>query len=159
RLGAEIVESKDPLYPDDPDVPNMTYTFQDAMSEILPLQAPEIFFQQGKTGEPDFAVPGWDVRTIDYDVALSLKKAPLSDKLNLRSISMAKLTNPNILLNIDKYLAERGDARVKDWASWVANAKFRSDQERADAENLLTAKDPRTNGEVPSYLRMQSVFR
>src|SRR5690606_38118417 len=35
RLGAELVESVDPLYPDDPDVPNMRYTFADAFAEIL----------------------------------------------------------------------------------------------------------------------------
>ena len=45
QLGAEIVESHDPLYPDDPNVPNMTYTFQDAMAEILPVHMPEYFTQ------------------------------------------------------------------------------------------------------------------
>ena len=30
KLGAELVESVDPLYPDDPDIPNMKYTFQEA---------------------------------------------------------------------------------------------------------------------------------
>src|SRR5262249_22391164 len=31
QLGAELVESVDPLYPDDPSIPNMTYTFQHAL--------------------------------------------------------------------------------------------------------------------------------
>ena len=41
ELGAEIVESVDPLYPDDPSIPNMTYTFQQALAEILPFHFPE----------------------------------------------------------------------------------------------------------------------
>ena len=43
KLGATLVESVDPMYPDDPTVPNMTYTFQDAMAEILPHTMPEYF--------------------------------------------------------------------------------------------------------------------
>ncbi len=92
KLGAELVESVDPLYPDDPSVPDMKYTFQDALSEILPASAPEYFWQTTNTGELEFAVPGWDVRTVDYDVALSLHKAPLSDKINLRSITTGQQT-------------------------------------------------------------------
>ena len=37
RLGASLVESVDPLHPDDPAVPDMAYTFQDALAEILPI--------------------------------------------------------------------------------------------------------------------------
>ena len=46
RLGAELVESVDPQYPDDPSVPNMKYTFADAFAEVLPISAPEYFFQK-----------------------------------------------------------------------------------------------------------------
>ena len=45
KLGADLVESVDPLYGDDRTIPNMTYTFQDALAEIVPAQAPEIFWQ------------------------------------------------------------------------------------------------------------------
>lgn len=41
KLGATLVESVDPLYGDDPSIANMTYTFQDAMAEILPHTVPE----------------------------------------------------------------------------------------------------------------------
>lgn len=44
KLGAERVESVDPMYQDDPDVPNLKYTFQQAFVEILPHNAPEYFF-------------------------------------------------------------------------------------------------------------------
>ena len=40
RLGAELVESFDPMYPDDPSIPNMTYNFQQALAEICPSICP-----------------------------------------------------------------------------------------------------------------------
>jgi Asp-tRNA(Asn)/Glu-tRNA(Gln) amidotransferase A subunit family amidase len=147
----------DPLYPDDPNVPNMTYTFRDAMAEILPHVMPEYFWRKSSDGELEFAVPGWDVTSVDYDVALSLHKAPLSDKINLRNITRG-LSNPASLLETNQYLAARGDARVKDWASWIANATFKTDAERARALNALTSKDARPRGDI-NYLEMQTVLR
>ena len=45
----------------------------------------------------EFDVPGWDVRTADYDVALSLHKALLSDKIHIRSIAKG-YTNPSSVI-------------------------------------------------------------
>ena len=157
KLGATLVESVDPLYPDDPGVTNMTYTFRDAMSEILPHVMPEYFWRKSNDGQLEFAVPEWDVTSVDYDVALSLRKAPLSDRINIRTITQG-LSNPASLLATNQYLAARGDERVKDWASWVANATFKTDAERARALNALTTKDARPRGDI-NYLEMQSVLR
>jgi amidase len=159
KLGAELVESVDPMYPDDPTVPNMTYTFQDAMAEILPHNLPEYFYRKTKTGELEFAVPGWDVRTLDYDLALELHRAPLSSKINLRSLADSGFTNPANVLDTNEYLAARGDARVKDWASWVANANFKTDEERARGLNAVGKTDARPAPDTISYLEMQSVMR
>jgi amidase len=159
KLGATVVESVDPLYPDDPNVPNMTYTFQDAMAEILPHTVPEYFWKKTNSGELQFAVPGWDVTSVDYDVALSLHKAPLSDKMNLRSIAdEGRFANPSGLPLMNIYLQERGDERVKDWASWVDNAAFKTADGAARARNAIAAKDPRPRGGI-GYLEMQSVMR
>jgi amidase len=160
KLGAELVESKDPSYPDDPAVPNMKYTFQDAFAEILPHNVPEYFFQTLPTGELEFAVPGHDVRTLEYQLALALGKAPLSDKINLRRVSSG-LANPRSSFQIDKYLAIRGDERVKDWASWVANSKFKSEAQRIGAETAVAKPnlDPRADPASVNYLKMQTVFR
>jgi Asp-tRNA(Asn)/Glu-tRNA(Gln) amidotransferase A subunit family amidase len=160
KLGAEIVESIDPMNPDDPSVPNLKYTFQDAMAEVLSHNVPEFFFRKSRTGELEFAVPGWDVRTVDYDVALGMHKAPLSDKINIRTIAEGSYANPSTLTPMDQYLAERGDARVKDWASYVANSNFKSDEERIRAQNAVGKEDPRApNPDSISYLEMQSVMR
>jgi len=158
KLGATLVESVDPMYPDDASVPNMVYTFQDAMAEILPHTMPEYFTKKSATGELMFAVPGWDVQSLNYAVALSLRKAPLSDKINLRSITDG-LSNPASVLLANRYLSDRGDARVKDWASWVANATFKNDEEKARATNAATVTDPRPPTGSISYFHMQSVVR
>ena len=159
KLGATLVETFDPLYPDDPDVPNVKYTFQDAMAEVLPHTVPEYFYRKNPDGSLMYAVPGWDVRTEAYDVALSRHLAPLSPKINLRSISQGFLSNPASTFNMDRYLAERGDTRVKDVASYFANSKFKSDEERAMAQNAVGNTDPRPSPVGVSYLEMQSVYR
>lgn len=170
QLGATLVESVDPMYPDDPKVPNMTYTFRDAIEEILPHTVPEFFFKTGGTGrgsraktvassELVYAVPGWDVRTIAYDVALAQHRAPLSDKINLRTIADPAFANPSVVLDTDEYLASRGDARVKDWSTWVANASFKSEAERAGGVNAVHTTDARHDVNAVDYLKMQSVMR
>jgi len=158
KLGAELVESVDPLYPDDPAIPNMKYTFEDAFREILAHNVPEYFWQKNNAGKLEFAVPGWDVTTVDYAIALAMGKAPLSDKLNLRRISSG-LDNFKSPFTVNKYLAERGDERVKDWASWVANAKWEDESQRAGSENAVGVEDFRPKPGEMSYLEMQTVLR
>jgi amidase len=158
KLGATLVESVDPLYTDDPSIPNMKYTFQDAFREILPHNVPEYFWVKTSDGKLEFAVPGWDVTSIEYALALSAGKAPLSEKLNLRRIAR-NLGDPDGLFVINKYLALRGDTRVTDWAAWVANSKFKSDAQRAGAQNALGVKDIRAPADQVSYLKMQAVLR
>jgi amidase len=158
KLGAELVESVDPMYADDPTVPNMKYTFQDAFAEILPHNVPEYFWQKTPAGQLEFAVPGWDVTSVDYLVALATHKAPLSDKLTLRRIS-SRLGNPSSSFALDTYLAERGDARVTDLASFVANSKFKREADLISARSSIGDQDPRAAPGSISYLKMQSVLR
>ena len=56
-LGAELVETIDPHYPDDPAIPNMAFTFNDAIAEIVPFHMPEVFSWK-KDGKPEFEVTG-----------------------------------------------------------------------------------------------------
>ena len=158
KLGAELVESVDPLYPDDPEIPNMKYTFENAFAEILAHNVPEYFWQKTRSGELEFAVPGWDVTTIDYAIALAMGKAPLSPKLNLRRIS-GGLDNFKSPFTVNKYLKERGDERIKDWASWFANAKWEDDDQRASAQNAVAVQDLRAPADEISYLKMQTALR
>jgi Asp-tRNA(Asn)/Glu-tRNA(Gln) amidotransferase A subunit family amidase len=160
QLKAELVESLDPLYPDDPAVANMRYTFQDAFSEVMPVTAPEYFFQT-VGGELEFAVPGYDVTTKDYLVKLSLRQAPLSEKMNLRRLTSGGLDNSlKTPFLMDKYLLQRADARVSDWPSFVANATWFADPLRVGSENVaeVNSQDVRATQGI-DRLKMVTVAR
>ena len=158
QLGAELVESVDPLYPDDSDVPNMTYTFQDAFAEIFPMNVPEYFSRTTRSGDLEFAVPGFDVRTKDYLIQLAMGKAPLSDDLNLRRVTTGFDNTGRGHFNTAKYLAERGDARVFDWATWVANEKTVADSDRRSAENAVDVQDLNPTRGIDMF-KMRAVMR
>lgn len=154
QLGADLVETVDPMYPDDPSVPNVKYTFQNAFAEILAHNVPEFFWKKNAAGELEYAVPNWDVTTTDYAVALAVGDAPLSPKINLRSIS-SNMDNFKSPLTVNKYLRERGDTRVTDWASFVANSKFENDAHLVSSQNAIGVQDLRGKPNQLSYLKMR----
>ena len=112
---------------------------------------PEFFWQKDADGTLEFAVPGWDVTSVKYLTALALGKAPLSAKINLRRIAK-KTSQYEGPLGWNRYLAMRGDARVNDWASWVANSKFDSDEARAGAVNLAEREGRAREGRTRSAI-------
>jgi hypothetical protein len=61
-------------------VPNLTYTFADALSELLPRMMPEVFTRRDASGALLFAAPGHDVTSYDYLRKLSKRQAPLTDR-------------------------------------------------------------------------------
>ena len=136
-LGASLVESVTPAYPDDPDVPNLEYTFTDAFSEALPRFMPEIFSRRTPSGELVFSVPGHQVDSYEYLFRLSRREAPLSNEIRIDTIgTIAGLPNAlDFKFEMDRYLAARGDRTITNWAAWVAHARFRDDATRANAEN------------------------
>jgi amidase len=151
-LGAELVEATDPQYPDDPSIPNMAFTFEDALAEIIPFHLPEVLSWKTADGKPEFTVPGYDVTSRDYLVAASLHKAPWPANLNMRRIIGNPPTGDDVVTgyqfsyNFAQYLLERGDARVYNWATLNANAKYHSDARRAAMKNWENkAIDIRTN--------------
>ncbi len=175
QLGATIVESHDPLYPDDPDVPNMTYTFQDAMAEIIPVHMPEYFTQHAGdyarnfegfgidigSVKPSntllFAVPGQDIATRDYIAHLAEGQAPLSDALNLRSVSESPQID-SFPYHMEQYLIRRGDARVTDWASLNANTKNFSEAHTAAMLNSAAKLDISSRG-ITQRMKMRDAMR
>ena len=158
------METITPAYPDDPDVPNLTYTFADALSELLPRMMPEIFTRRDASGALLFAVPGHDVTSYDYLRKLSRRQAPLTDRINLTNIvsygaepcyprAMEPWRCNDVMFDIERYLEDRGDARIKSWADWVANARFREDASRAGAENWLALKNHHAPGKADQVAR------
>ena len=144
RLGATLVESRDALHPDDPDVPDMDYTFQDALAEILPIHMPE-YFSKTRDGALEFAVPGHDVTSTQYLVQLAEGRAPLAANLNLRRVTLSPATRA-FRFHIDQYLARRGDERVADMASLDANTKYFSAAAEAGSANWAALDDVRAYG-------------
>jgi Asp-tRNA(Asn)/Glu-tRNA(Gln) amidotransferase A subunit family amidase len=150
-LGATLVEDVDPKYPDDPSIENMTFSFNDAFAEVLPFQMPEIFSWK-KDGKPEFEVPGWDVTSRKYLIAVSAHKAPLPANLDFVRIFSNPPTDPEAVtgytfaFQLGQYLTLRGDSRVYDWETLNANAKYYSDVRLAAMENWEhKAMDIRTN--------------
>ena len=134
----------------------MEYTFQDAFAEILPLHMPEYFSKTNSTGDLEFAVPGWNVTTREYMAAAAAGEAPLSDDLNLRRVARFP-TDLSFSLALTEYLLERGDERIKDWASLNDNSKFYSDGRRAAHENWESKVDIRSDG-ITEGLKMRYVL-
>ncbi|HKQ83162.1 MAG TPA: amidase family protein [Steroidobacteraceae bacterium] len=150
-LGAEIVETVDSRYPDDPGIPNMAFTFNDAIAEVVPFHMPEIFSWK-KDGKPEFAVPGWDVTSRKYLVALSTHKAPLPASLNFNRIfgeppeDESAVSGYTFAYDFAKYLTLRGDSKVYDWETLNTNAKYYNDVRRVAMKNWENKEmDIRTN--------------
>jgi len=157
RLGAELVESVDPLYPDDPSIPNMVYDFQQAIAEILPFHMAEILQQVDEDGDLLYAVPGFDVTTRDYLVKVAEGHAPLSSSLNLRSINNGP-RSASFGFNLAQYLLRRGDTRVRDWATLNANAKHYSESRMAAMKNWEDKINLASDG-ITHDVKMREVMR
>ena len=159
QLGAELVETVTPDYPDDPDVPNLKYQFADALSEILPRLMPEIFKRKNADGTLAFAVPGHDVTSLDYLLKLSRRQAPLTPAINMTNfaafaaIPCFSPACSDVRFDIDRYLSERGDTKVKTWKDWVANAKFEDESSRAGAVNWANLKEHAEEGKSDRLAR------
>ena len=157
ELGAEIVESFDPEYPDDPSLPNMEYNFQRAIAEILPVHMPELIQERDDDGEYKFAVPGYDVSTRDYLVRAAEGKAPLSEDLNLRSINNSPAT-ASFSFHLAQYLMRRGDPRVTGWNSLNANSKYYSESRAVAMRNWEYTQNIASEG-ITRRLKMRDVMR
>jgi len=59
---------------------------------------------------------------------------------------------------VNKYLRERGDERIKDWASWVANAKWKVSPASWFCKCGGRAGPSCASGAI-SYLKMNTVLR
>jgi Asp-tRNA(Asn)/Glu-tRNA(Gln) amidotransferase A subunit family amidase len=156
QLGAEIVESSDPKYPDDPDVPNMHYTFQRAIAEVLPLHMPE-YLQAKKDGKFIYDVPGKDITSRQYMVDLAEGNALLSEKLNLRSINNFE-KSASFGFHVEQYLRRRGDPQIHDWASLNANTKNYEEDRTVAMTNWQNSSEMVSQG-MTQHMKMRDVMR
>ena len=139
----------------------MAFGFQQAIAEILPFHMPEVLSWK-KDGKPEFSVEGWDVTSRDYLVAASIHKAPWPANLDIQRLvgnppeDPTAITGYTFAYDFAKYLMLRGDARVYDWATLNANAKYFSDARRVAMKNWENKPmDIRTNAITHSMKRRE----
>ncbi len=173
QLGAELVESFDPKYPNDPGVPDMTYTFQQALAEILPIHMPEYFTSKvgeiageggdggeegsAKSAKLAFAVDGYDVTTRDYIAKLAEGKAPLSEDLNIRRVTVSPPIH-SFGFHMEQYLLRRSDSRVIDWGTLAANSKHYTEAHAVSMSNSANKFDIASPG-MTQRMKMREVMR
>jgi len=156
ELGAELVESFDPMYADDPDIANMPYNFQQALAEIVPFHMPEYLLAK-TDGKLTYAVPGFDVTTRDYMVKVAEGAAPLSPALNIRSVTSSPRT-ASLSYHFQQYLMRRGDERVKDWATLNGNAKYGTEEQAVAMKNWENKTDLVSAG-ITQRVKMRDAMR
>ena len=128
----------------------MTYAFQQALAEILPLHFPE-YMQRASP------IAGYDVARRDDMVKAGEGLAPWPDGVNMRSVNSPGSAT-NFGYDLARYLLRRGDERVKDWASLNANAKYYSAGRVAAMKNWEHAIDLVSAG-MTQNLKMREVLR
>ena len=159
RLGATLVESSDPLFPDDPEIENMTTTYTRALAEMVPVFFPAILYRLDAAGLPlfpEFAAairptefaPGktfgsGTMAPIDYMVALAEGKIPPPKNLNIRFMQQV----PDESLTFKFHFTQYASRRAADWAArgftetlvdfpaLNARSKFWGDDQRAAFRN------------------------
>lgn len=170
KLGAQLFESVDPLYPDDPTIANLKPSFQEALAEILPFHMPEYLFKTTGSGEAEFPVfaskinvsvgktpGGGTLSPAEYMARAAEGLEPFPPNLNLRRITLFPRTS-SFRFHLSQYLLRRGDARVKDWPSLNANASYYSGDKLAAFINWQNLTDIRSAG-LSERIRMREVMQ
>ena len=167
QLGATLVESVDPLWPDDPSIENMTTSYTRALAELVPVFFPELLYRlnnQGAPVFPEFAAlikptafaPGKTLGSgtmapIDYMLALADGKIAPPKALNIRTIQTLA-EERQFRFHVAQYLSRRADDWAKrgftetlaDWPMLNARSKFWSDEQRASWKNWEEVEDMRS---------------
>lgn len=166
ELGATLVESVDPLWPDDPNIENMQPSYTGALAELVPIFFPEILYWLDDDEQPlfpDFAAsirptefaPGvvhgsGTMTPVDYMVAMAEGAEPPPRNLNIRTVMSLGFSNA-MRFHISQYLvrraadwAERGYTEtLDDWATLNERSKFWADAQRAWFANWAEIDDIR----------------
>jgi len=159
QLGATLVESSDPLWPDDPDIENMKTTYTRALAEMVPVFFPAILYRLNGAGTPlfpEFAAMikptefargktfgSGTMAPIDYMVGLAEGTIPPPKNLNIRFMQQV----PDESLTFKFHFTQYASRRAADWAArgftetlvdfptLNARSKFWGDDQRAAFKN------------------------
>jgi Asp-tRNA(Asn)/Glu-tRNA(Gln) amidotransferase A subunit family amidase len=166
KLGVTLVESVDPLWPDDPEIPNMNPTYTQALAQLVPVFFPEILFRLTPDGQPlfpEFAAtikptkfaPGrifgsGKMDPIDYLVSLAEGRVPIPANLNIRTVQQ-QAEAMMFRFHFRQYAMRRAaDWEMRgfkeglvDFPTLNARSKFWGDDQRAAFKNWEEISDPR----------------
>jgi amidase len=185
-LGATLVESVDPLWPDDPEIPNMKPTYTQALAELVPVFFPEILFRltpEGKPLFPEFAAAikptefaseavfgSGKLDPIEYLVNLAEGRVPIPANLNIRTIQQQAEARM-FRFHFRQYAMRRAadweaqgfNERLVDFPTLNARSKFWGDDQRAAFKNWEEITDPRNRlGErqgIDERIRLRELLR
>ena len=165
-LGATLVESVDPLSPDDPSIENMSPSYTQALAQLVPVFFPDILFRLRRDGQPQFPefaakikptefAPGKTVGTgtmkpIDYFLNLAEGRVSVPSNLNIRAIEEVVESNA-FTFQFNQYALrraadwkERGFMETLiDFPTLNARSKFWGDDQRAAFQNWEQMDDMR----------------
>ncbi len=142
RLGATLVESTDPLWPDDPQIENMTTSYTRALAELVPVFFPSLLFRVNNQGQPLFPEVAAAIKPTefaggtkfgtgtlaapDYLVQLADGKVAPPAQLNIRTIQTLAAER-QFRFHVAQYLSRRA-------ADWAAKGIHRNAGGLADAQ-------------------------
>ncbi|HEX4366241.1 MAG TPA: hypothetical protein VH023_05400, partial [Rhodopila sp.] len=166
KLGATLVESRDPVWVPDPDMEQMETDFRTALARLVPVFMPELLFRLGDDGRPvfsDFAaaiqptefMPGkvfgsGVMAPIDYMVEMAEGRIAPPSNLDIATVQHQELAM-SFRFHIPQYLTRR----AADWKKLGfsetmvgfpelnARSKFWGDDQRAAFKNWEEVTDPR----------------
>jgi amidase len=165
-LGATLVESVDPLWPDDPNIENMKPSYTEALAQLVPVFFPDILYRLTRDGQPQFPefaakikptefAPGktfgsGTMKPIDYFLQLAEGRVPIPKNLNIRTIEEEVESNA-FTFHFNQYAMrraadwkERGFSEsLIDFHALNARSKFWGDDQRAAFQNWEEMEDMR----------------
>jgi Asp-tRNA(Asn)/Glu-tRNA(Gln) amidotransferase A subunit family amidase len=165
-LGATLVESVDPIWPDDPSIKKLNPSYTQALAQLVPVFFPDILYRLTRDGQPQFPefaakikptefAPGktfgsGTMKPIDYMLDLAEGHVPIPKNLNIRAIE--EEIEPNAFtFHFNQYASrravdwkERGFTETLiDFSALNARSKFWGDDQRAAFKNWEEMQDMR----------------
>ena len=166
QLGATLVESVDPLFPDDPAIENMSTTYTRALTKLVPVFMPDILYRLKADGTPLFTefaamikptefAPGkkfgsGTLAPIDYMVGLAEGTIPPPANLNIRTVQQ-QAGSKAFRFHFPQYATRRAadwamlgfKETLVDFPTLNARSKFWGDDQRAAFKNWEETDDIR----------------
>lgn len=185
-LGATLVESVDPLWPEDPSLKKLNPSYTQALAQLVPVFFPDILYRLTRDGQPQFPefaskikptefAPGktlgsGTMKPIDYMLDLAEGRTAIPKNLNIRAIE--EEIEPNAFtFHFNQYASrraadwkERGFTETLiDFPALNARSKFWGDDQRAAFKNWEEMEDMRNAlGErqgIDEHIMMRELLR